>query len=511
MTKRIQAGLAIIAVISALNFAALLISHAPSLFASQGNLYLPTTGTYNSLQAVGYMNDAWDALLTCNKGNAAPANALGGVPKAGQCWLDDTSATLLVKKRYTGSAWVVEGVIDVTNGMWVPPVGGGTANVASATTTDLCASPQAVQNVTGTTTITGFGSSCLPGTRKTLIFAGIATITYNATSMLIPGSLNYDTAAGDVIEAVYFGSGNWRVTNITKVNGAAIVNPAVDVGTIQWYAGASAPTKYVFGYGQSLARASYPDYVTAVTRVQSAVRTSGNPTLGTISDTSGMGVGMPIEGTGIQAGTTIVSVTSSSITMSQNAASSGTANATVFFTGYGAGGSSTTVGVPDCRGRTLAGRDDMGGTAASRLTSSYFGASAAALNTAGTSSESYTMLLANLASHNHAVFLNDPGHAHSYTTPVVLNGMQPSGSSGQASAAGSTTSTNTTGITVRDTAGGAGTANQTASTGSATPMPTVQPTLIAQCLIRVLAMNEIPLDGQANDNIAVAIAPRRFA
>lgn len=458
--------------------------------ASQNNAHLPTTGTYSGLQATNYMNDAWDALLTCNKGNTAPANALGGVPKAGQCWLDDTSATLLVKKRYTGSAWVVEGVIDVTNGMWVPPVGGGTANVASATTTDLCASPQAVQNVTGTTTITSFGSNCLPGTRKTLIFAGVATITYNATSMLIPGSLNYDTAAGDVIEAVYFGSGNWRVTNITKVNGAAIVNPAVDVGTMQWFIGPRAPAKYVFGYGQSIVRASYPDYVAAVTMTQSAVRTSGSPTLGSIADTSGMGVGMPIEGTGIQAGTTIVSVTSNSITMSLNAASSGTANATVFFTGYGAGGSGTTVGIPDCRGRTLAGRDDMGGTAASRMTASYFGTSAAALNAAGTSNESITMLGANLAAHDHDVFTYETGHVHTGGVGAVTTNVVNSGGGATFGYVTGVPTTNTgsasSGVQVRSATSGGGTQNKTATTGSATPMPNVQPTLIAQCLVRVL-------------------------
>lgn len=42
---------------------------------------------------------------------------------------------------------------------------------------------------------------------------------------------------------------------------------------------------------------------------------------------------------------------------------------TLFGTGYGAGDGSTTFNIPDCRGRVTAGVDNMGGTAASRLTS----------------------------------------------------------------------------------------------------------------------------------------------
>jgi microcystin-dependent protein len=38
-------------------------------------------------------------------------------------------------------------------------------------------------------------------------------------------------------------------------------------------------------------------------------------------------------------------------------------------TTYGAGDGSTTFALPDLRGRTIAGEDDMGGTAANRLTS----------------------------------------------------------------------------------------------------------------------------------------------
>jgi hypothetical protein len=54
-----------------------------------------------------------------------------------------------------------------------------------------------------------------------------------------------------------------------------------------------------------------------------------------------------------------------------------------------------TIALPDWRGRALAGLDDMGNSAAGRLTSTYFGASAIVLGAAG-GAESKTLLTANL-------------------------------------------------------------------------------------------------------------------
>jgi hypothetical protein len=198
--------------------------------ASQGSNFLDTTGIYNGLTAANRLNGALDALLTCNSGSTAPTNALGGVAELGQCWLDTTSATLPVKKRYTGSGWVVEGVIDVSNGVWVPVVGGGSATVASAATTNLCASPQALITISLTNTITSFGSSCAVGQQKMLVFSGILTLTYNATSLIIPGGLSKTTANGDVAIAVYLGSGNWRVLSYVPIAGTVVTSIAGNTG-----------------------------------------------------------------------------------------------------------------------------------------------------------------------------------------------------------------------------------------------------------------------------------------
>lgn len=55
-----------------------------------------------------------------------------------------------------------------------------------------------------------------------------------------------------------------------------------------------------------------------------------------------------------------------------------------------------TITLPDCRGRGFAGLDDMGNSAAGRLTASYFGTGPTTLGSSGSSSESTTLTLAQL-------------------------------------------------------------------------------------------------------------------
>lgn len=85
----------------------------------------------------------------------------------------------------------------------------------------------------------------------------------------------------------------------------------------------------------------------------------------------------------------------------------------VYGTTYGAGDGSTTFGLPDWRGRTPFGKDDMGGTAANRLTST-FGIDGATLGATG-GAQSTTLITANLPAHNHTATVTDPGHAHEQT------------------------------------------------------------------------------------------------
>lgn len=141
--------------------------------------------------------------------------------------------------------------------------------------------------------------------------------------------------------------------------------------------------------------------------------------------------------------------------------------------------------LPDIRGRIIAGQDDMGGVSADRLTGLSGGVDGDTLGAVG-GSESQALTTAQLPSHNHAVFLNDPGHSHSGT----LSTNAESGGSNFAWSAGGgqnnpfTTNSATTGITVRDTTGGGGTANQTATAGSGAAHNNVQPTIILNYIIK---------------------------
>lgn len=89
------------------------------------------------------------------------------------------------------------------------------ADIASATTTDLGAVEGLAHNVTGTTTITSFGT-VRAGVWKVIIFTGALTLTHNATSLILPGAANITTVSGDIAMAMSEGSGNWRVWNYIR-------------------------------------------------------------------------------------------------------------------------------------------------------------------------------------------------------------------------------------------------------------------------------------------------------
>ena len=95
-------------------------------------------------------------------------------------------------------------------------------------------------------------------------------------------------------------------------------------------------------------------------------------------------------------------------------------------TTYGAGDGSTTFNVPDLRGRVIAGADNMGGTAASRLTSAGSGV-AGSLGSVG-GAETHTLTTAQAPAHTHGGTAASAG-AHTHTATAVAtsgqNGLSP--------------------------------------------------------------------------------------
>lgn len=99
-------------------------------------------------------------------------------------------------------------------------------------------------------------------------------------------------------------------------------------------------------------------------------------------------------------------------------------------TTYGAGNGTTTFNVPDLRGRVTAGKDDMGGTAASRLTNSGTGnpgINGAALGAAG-GSDRHQLTQAQMPAHTHPVNNSASttiGGAFTTASLNAANGLQP--------------------------------------------------------------------------------------
>jgi microcystin-dependent protein len=180
----------------------------------------------------------------------------------------------------------------------------------------------------------------------------------------------------------------------------------------------------------------------------------------------------------------------------------------VFSTTYGAGDGSTTFALPDYRGRVGAGKDDMGGTSAGRLSSVM---TSTTLGNVG-GAQQITLTAAQLAAHTHSFSgttvsdgahvhaVSDPTHSHGVSDPghshtFGASGTSGSGVNGRASAPSysATTDSAGTGISISGAAtgisivsGGSHThtfSGTTGSNGSASSVNIVQPTIIVNKII----------------------------
>lgn len=199
------------------------------------------------------------------------------------------------------------------------------------------------------------------------------------------------------------GSGAWLLMNPT-LPFASFIQP----GMLMDYAGTTAPTGWLFCYGQAISRTTYAALFAVIS------------------------------------------------------------------TTYGVGDGTSTFNVPDLRGRVIAGKDDMGGSSANRLTTILNGDNLGA--TGGT--ETFTQTTSTMPAHSHGGTSGAAG-AHTHTLQVFMgNG----GSIGGIETADTGTSEQPTS---RASVNGVGDHTHTiTSEGSGTAHSITQPTIIANKIIK---------------------------
>jgi hypothetical protein len=232
-------------------FALLLtIAAAAPAFALQSNGCMPLTGTVTGLQLSQNINTAFANINSMNSGPTAPATDCSGATVVGQEWLD-TSGAFPVWRVWDGTAGLGLAFLDATNHLLYPVIGGGTATLTAAATTDLCAGvPQDYLTISGGTAITSLGTSCAVGQIKFLSFAGATPITFGLGSILTQTSQSITTANGDQAQAVYLGGGVWRILNYQLAAGARLYYGSIAGGTANALTvGSTTPTDFVLQAG----------------------------------------------------------------------------------------------------------------------------------------------------------------------------------------------------------------------------------------------------------------------
>lgn len=174
-------------------------------------------------------------------------------------------------------------------------------------------------------------------------------------------------------------------------------------GMISPYAGFSSPSGWLLCDGSTVSRSTYSSLFSNISNSWTTATVTNAST--TVSGLTGMSasdhVGWGIAGTNIPSGATIASVTNSTTVVISAAATgtaTGTANIAISAYGFTGSGNTTTFNIPDLRGRSIIGKDNMGGTSANRVTLAISGISSTILGSSGGSERLHQHTHANTVS-----------------------------------------------------------------------------------------------------------------
>lgn len=101
-------------------------------------------------------------------------------------------------------------------------IGYVSGSITAAATTDLNGATGNYVPITGTTTISSFGTAAPTGTIRILKFASALTLTYGASAIVLPGATSFVTRANDVLTFVHEGSGLWRLIELLRADGSTL-------------------------------------------------------------------------------------------------------------------------------------------------------------------------------------------------------------------------------------------------------------------------------------------------
>lgn len=170
----------------------------------------PQAVTYAKIQNVS----ATDKILGRQTAGAGSVEEIT-CTAAARSVLDDasTSAMLTTLGAVAKAGDTMTGALN-----WATP-----STTASAATVDLGGVTSNQVIITGTTTITSFGSTAAAGTTREIRFEAALTLTHHATNLILPGGANITTAQDDTAAFRCVASGQWLCLWYKKQDGTAIV------------------------------------------------------------------------------------------------------------------------------------------------------------------------------------------------------------------------------------------------------------------------------------------------